>query len=125
MIGREPLPMTADCDRAIAGHLIDLLEEKDELVALIEMIPAPDHLLVENLAVGPHRQGEGLGKRLLHHAEAVARSLRLAEIRLYTNAAFAANLAFYAKRGYEEDRRGTIVPGSIAVFMRKRICSEG
>lgn len=123
LIGREPLPMTADYDRAIAEHIIDLWEEDGELLALIEIIPAADHLLIENIAVRPDQQGKGIGDQLLRHAETLARSTGIAEIRLYTNAAFAANLAFYARRGYREHRRGTVVPGSVTVFMRKTIGS--
>jgi hypothetical protein len=33
----------------------------------------------------------------------------------------ASNLDFYGRRGYQEFRRGTIVPGTVSVFMRKRI----
>ncbi len=47
------------------------------------------------------------------------------EIRLYTNAAFASNLAFYCRRGYQEYRRGTVVPGSVTVYMRKSIKVRG
>src|SRR5882724_5047913 len=89
LINREPLPMTADYDRAVAQHLIDLWEEGGELLALIEVIPAEDHLLIENIAVRPDQQGRGIGGRLLDHAEGLARSLGLHEMRLYTNAAFA------------------------------------
>ena len=121
LINREPLPMTADYDRAVAAHLIDLWEEGGELLALIEVIPAEDHLLIENIAVRPDQQGRGIGGRLLDHAEGLARSLRLDEIRLYTNAAFAGNLAFYARRGYQEYRRSTVIPGSITVYMKKKI----
>jgi GNAT superfamily N-acetyltransferase len=121
LIGREPLPMTADYDRAVADHIIDLWEEGGELLALIEVVPASDHLLIVNLAVRPDQQGKGLGDRLLHHAEGLARSLGFDEIQLYTNAAFVSNLAFYARRGYQEYRRGTVLPGSIAIFMRKRL----
>jgi N-acetylglutamate synthase-like GNAT family acetyltransferase len=119
LIGREPLPMAADHDRAIKEHIIDLWEEEGELLALIETVPKRDHLLIENLAVRPDQQGKGLGETLLRHAEDLARTLGLAEVRLYTNAAFAANLAFYAKRGYREVLRDTMVPGSIAVHMAK------
>ena len=121
LINREPLPMTADYDRAVAAHLIDLWEEGGELLALIEVIPAEDHLLIENIAVRPDQQGRGIGGRLLDHAEGLARSLGLDEIRLYTNAAFAGNLAFYARRGYQEYRRSTVIPGSITVYMKKKI----
>ena len=49
------------------------------------------------------------------------RDLGRDEVRLYTNAAFASNLAFYARRGYQEYRRGSLLPGSITIFMRKTI----
>jgi len=125
LIGREPLPMTADYDRAVAQHIIDLWEEGGQLLALIELIPVSDHLLIENIAVRPDQQGKGLGGKLLHHAERVARSLGLDEIQLYTNAAFASNLSFYSQRGYQEYRRGTVVPGSVTVFMRRKIEVSG
>ena len=121
LVGREPLPMTADYDRAVVEHVIDLLEEDGNLRALIEMAPAEGHLLVVNIAVRPDQQGRGLGDKLLDHAERFARSLGLAEIRLYTNAMMASNLDFYGRRGYQEFRRGTVVPGTVSVFMRKRI----
>jgi len=121
LISREPLPMTADYDRAVREHLIDLWEEGGELIALIETIPAEDHLLIENVAVRPDQQGRGIGDRLMRHAEALARSLGFDEVRLYTNAAFAENLAFYARRGYQEYRRATVIPGSVTVYMKKTI----
>jgi GNAT superfamily N-acetyltransferase len=121
LIGREPMPMTADYARAVAEHIIDLWEEDNALLALIELIPAQNHLLIENIAVRPDQQGKGLGDKLLHHAEGLAHSLGFDEVQLYTNAAFVSNLSFYSRRGYQEYRRGTIVPGSVTVYMRKRI----
>jgi N-acetylglutamate synthase-like GNAT family acetyltransferase len=121
LIGREPLPMTADYDSAVADHIIDVWQEDGQLVALIEVIPTSDHLLIENIAVRPDQQGKGLGDKLLRHAERVAHSLGFHEIRLYTNAAFASNLSFYSRRGYQEYRRGTVVAGSVTVFMRKSL----
>ena len=121
LIGREPKPMTADYERAVAEHIIDLWEEGGELLALIEMIPEADCLLVENIAVRPGLQGKGIGDKLLHHAERLALSLGFDNVRLYTNAAFQSNLQFYARRGYEEFQRVAVAPGSVVVHMRRRI----
>ena len=121
LIGREPKPMTADYERAISEHIIDLWEESGELLAFIEMIPEVNSLLVENVAVRPDQQGRGIGKKLLHHAEQLALSLGFDSVQLYTNSAFEANLQFYARLGYQEFQRVTITGGSVAVHMRKRI----
>lgn len=121
LIGREPKPMGADYEAAVVEHLVDLCERDGRLLGLVEMIPQPDHLLIENLAVDPSCQGEGIGDALLTHAEACAESLGFNETRLYTNAKFAANLAFYARRGYSEFRRETVAPDRVAVHMRKAI----
>src|SRR5262249_51403724 len=121
LIGREPVPMTADYHRAVEDHIIDLYEPNGELLALIEMIREHDHLLIESLAVRPDQQGKGLGDSLLRHAEGIAMSLHLPQTRLYTNAAFASNLEFYAKRGYVEYQRATLAPGRTTVFMQKHL----
>ena len=119
LIGREPKPMTADYEHAVVAHMIDLYESDGVLLGLVEMIAQPDHLLIENLAVRPDQQGKGLGDILLRHAEDCAETLGFGETRLYTNAMFAANLAFYTRRGYAEFRRETLAPGAVAVHMRK------
>jgi N-acetylglutamate synthase-like GNAT family acetyltransferase len=92
-----------------------LWEEAGELLALIEVIPEVDFLLVENIAVRPDRQGRGVSEKLLHHAEQLARSLGFDKVQLYTNSAFEANLQFYARRGYQGFQRVTVAPGSVAV----------
>ena len=100
VIGREPLPMTADYAQAVYDHRIDLLEEGGCLVALIEMLARPDHLFLVNLAIAPERQGQGLGRVLLERAQATADDLGLPRLELGTNEAFAANLRFYASHGF-------------------------
>ena len=122
VIGRAPKPMAADYDAAVRNHLIDLLEEEDgALVALVECIPEPDHLLIENLAVSPVHQGKGHGHRLMAHVEALAHMLGYDEVRLYTNKLFTENVAFYQKLGYRIDGESAYLGGFI-VHMSRRIC---
>lgn len=121
LIGREPRPMTADYDRAVVEHIVDLHEDNGLLIALIESVPAADHLLIQNIAVHPDYHGQGLGSRLVNHAEDVARRLGLSETRLYTNSRMEANIALYQHLGYVEDRREAIGPLGIAVHMSKRL----
>jgi GNAT superfamily N-acetyltransferase len=118
VIGREPKPMTADYDAAVRDHLVDLLEVDGELAALIEVRPEVDHLLIVNVAVLPTHQGSGYGRALLAHAEDLARSLGVGEVRLYTNGRFTENLKLYQRVGYRVDREETSQLG-VAVYMSK------
>jgi N-acetylglutamate synthase-like GNAT family acetyltransferase len=115
--------MTADYDQAVKQHLIDLYEEGGELLALIEMVVETGHLLIENIAVRTDQQGKGIGDRLVRHAEDVAASMNMREVRLLTNVAMLSNIAFYSKRGFEEYDRRTLPTGRHAVFMRKTLPS--
>jgi GNAT superfamily N-acetyltransferase len=120
LIGREPKPMIADYAAAIENHLVDLLHVGGELVGVIEMIPQPDHLLIENVAVRPASQGRGHGRRLLAHAERTALALGHRETRLYTNKLFVENVQLYARLGYEIAFERPL-EGRVLVHMRKAL----
>jgi ribosomal protein S18 acetylase RimI-like enzyme len=111
-LGREPLPMQADYDRAIREHQIDLLYVDGQMVGLIEMIARADHLFIENVAVSPEHQGQGLGRRLLAHAERVALARGYRDIRLLANAVFESNISLYKAVGYRIDREEPFMGGS-------------
>jgi GNAT superfamily N-acetyltransferase len=120
LIGREPVPMTADYDAAILTHRFDLLERDGRLAALIETVDEGDQLLIENVAVAPAFQGQGLGRALLAHAERLAAELGRPRLRLFTNRRFAENIRLYQSVGYvidcEED-----VGFAVRVHMSKRV----
>jgi GNAT superfamily N-acetyltransferase len=118
--GREPKPMGADYDRAVHEHRIDLAYCDGALAGLVEMIAEADHLLVENIAVAPAFQKRGLGRRLMAHAEDVARDLDYPEIRLYTNKLFAENVELYVRLGYRIDRE-VLTERGVAVHMSKTV----
>jgi ribosomal protein S18 acetylase RimI-like enzyme len=118
VIGRPPKPMDADYEAAVSNHLIDLLHSSGGLVALIEMIPEADHLLIENVAVSPECRGQGYGRKLMDHAEKLATTLGFTETRLYTNKLFAENVQLYRKLGYRIDREEAFKDGFI-VHMSK------
>ena len=120
LIGREPLPMTVDFRAALQSHRFDLLYRGEDLVALIETIRCSDHLYVENLAVSPRYQKQGLGRRLLFNAEGVAREAGFNAIRLMTNETFTGNVKFYLSGGYKIEGREPIA-GGVRVDMLKVI----
>ena len=120
VIGREPRPMVADYEKAVRDHEIDLAHLDGRLVGLIETIACSDHLWIENVAVHPDAQGNGLGKALLARAEAKATDARLPETRLLTNAAFEVNIALYEKTGYVITRSEPFMGGT-TIHMTKRL----
>jgi ribosomal protein S18 acetylase RimI-like enzyme len=117
-IGREPAPMVADYAALIAAGRVQVLEEADALLGVLVLIPGPDALLLENIAVTPAMQGRGVGRMLLGVVEAEARRRGLPAVRLYTNAAMVENIALYRRVGYVETGRDE-QDGFRRVFMTK------
>jgi ribosomal protein S18 acetylase RimI-like enzyme len=121
-IGKEPAPMLEDYAALIRAGEVWVLagEAGGEVLGVLVMRPAGDHLFVDNVAVAPRHQGRGLGRELMAFAEERARRDGLPEIRLYTNEKMLENLAVYAKLGFEETGR-RLDGGYRRVFMRKRL----
>lgn len=120
VIGREPLPMQADYEKALPEHQFDVVVEAGRIVGLIETVQRGDHLWIENVAVLPAVQGRGIGRQLLGHAERQAVEAGCFEVRLVTNSAFEANLSLYGRLGYAVDRREAFMNGT-AVYMSKKL----
>jgi ribosomal protein S18 acetylase RimI-like enzyme len=119
-IGKEPAPMLEDYAALIGAGEVWVSVEGEEVLGVLVMRPAEDHLFVDNVAVAPEHQGKGLGRELVTFAEARARRDGLAEVRLYTNEKMRENLSVYAKLGFEETER-KLDGGYRRVFMRKRL----
>ena len=119
-IGKPPGPMLDDYAARVSEGAVWVLEEGAVIVAIIVLLPAPDYLLLDNIAVSPAHQGLGLGRRLLAFAEAEALHRGYREIRLYTHQTMVENQRLYASLGYEETGRGAQA-GYDRVFMRKRL----
>lgn len=118
LIGREPMPMRVDYDKAVREHRFDLAVEGNVILGLIETVPHPDHLWIDNVAVAPEAQGRGIGRMLLDFTEARAIAAGFPELRLVTNGAFESNIALYARLGFVVDRIEDFLNGK-AVYMRK------
>ena len=119
-IGRQPAPMGAGYAAAARRGQAWVAAGDGQAAGFIILIPQPGYLLLENVAVLPAAQGRGVGARLLAFAEERARSLRLPEVRLYTNEAMTENLAYYPRHGYTETHRAQ-QDGFRRVFFRKRL----
>jgi len=121
-IGKPPGPMSDDYAVRVSEGVVWVIEKGAAVAGVIVLLPRPDCLLLDNIAVAPAQQGTGLGRQLLAFAEAEAVRLGYREIRLYTHQTMTENQRLYAAIGYEETARGT-ESGYERVFMRKRLAA--
>jgi ribosomal protein S18 acetylase RimI-like enzyme len=77
-------------------------------------------VLIENVAVDPDRQGNGIGRALMTHTERFARELGLGEVRLFTNVIMTQNQSIYRLLGYREVGR-RIEQDFQRVYFSKRV----
>lgn len=119
-MGQQPAPMLADYGALIERGVVWVMAGEGRLRGVIVMWPEGDHLFLENVAVHPDDQGQGIGRRLLAFADERARALELGAVELYTNEAMTENLAFYPRLGFAEYDRRT-EDGYRRVYMRKRL----
>ncbi|MFJ6947118.1 GNAT family N-acetyltransferase [Streptomyces wuyuanensis] len=102
-IGLVPAPMRADHAANVAAGRVRVAG--DPVDGVLVLVPAPDHLRLDSIAVHPGAQGTGLGRRLLAFVEEHARELGLPEVRLLTNAMTWENRRMYERYGYEAVER--------------------
>ena len=119
-IGKPPGPMLEDYAARVSEGVVWVLEERAVVAAIIVLLPAPNYLLLDNIAVSPARQSLGLGRQLLAFAETEALRRGYREIRLYTHQTMVENQRLYASIGYEQTGRGKEA-GYDRVFMRKQL----
>ncbi|MFF4786758.1 GNAT family N-acetyltransferase [Streptomyces griseorubiginosus] len=117
-IGLVPQPMRRDHAANVAAGQVYVTG--DPVVGLVVVEEREDHLYLDNIAVRPDTQGQGVGGRLLRFVEAHARALGLPEVRLYTNAKMWENQEIYPKFGYEVVERRVDGPFD-RVHYRKRL----
>lgn len=115
---REPAPLHADYSALLASGVVYVLASGKKVLGVLVMMPQEESLLIENVAVDPGAQGQGLGRALMAFAEQHARKAHLRDIRLYTNEAMTENLHFYRQLGFEEEGRRAH-DGYHRVFLRK------
>jgi ribosomal protein S18 acetylase RimI-like enzyme len=119
-MGVRPGPMNDDYRARVAAGAVSVLEADGAIAGVLVLLDAPDHLLLDNVAVAPERQGQGIGRQLVAFAEAEARRRGYAEIKLYTHVTMVENQALYRRLGFDETHRGEQA-GFQRVFMRKRL----
>ncbi len=119
-IGKPPGPMLDDYAALVRSHAIWVAADDAGIAGLIVLLPEPDHLLLDNIAVDPARHGQGIGRRLMEFADAEAIRRHYPELRLYTHEKMTENIALYSRIGWEETGRAE-QNGFDRVFFRKSV----
>jgi GNAT superfamily N-acetyltransferase len=90
------------------------------ITAVLTLYPRDGHLLIENIAVHPKAQGQGLGRALMSFAEQEAARRGLTRMTLVTHEVMTENQAIYTRLGYTEvERRAE--DGYRRICMEKRL----
>ncbi len=101
-IGKKPAPMVANFAAQIDDGLIEVSTDEIRVQGFCVSYPEGTVWHVENLAVSPSAQGNGIGRALLASAEKQAREWGFDAVELYTNIAMTGALALYPRLGYVE-----------------------
>lgn len=115
---QEPAPMGADYPALISKSLVSVAQKGGKIAGILVCYPRNDALHVENVAVNPAYQGQGIGKALMNHAEEQAHSQNFKKIELYTHEVMTENLIFYEAIGFYIRERG-IQDGYARIFLEK------
>jgi N-acetylglutamate synthase-like GNAT family acetyltransferase len=64
-IGKPPGPTTDNYHLLVEKHYVWVLVLDDEIVGLLALVPEPNRMLLDNVAIRPARQRSGLGRYLI------------------------------------------------------------
>ena len=119
-MGKRPGPMLDDYAAVVRDHHVFVVKSDgdDAAAGILVLMRQADTVLLDNVAVHPDYQGQGLGKLLMHKAEHQAKEWGYDSIILYTHELMTENQAIYQKLGYIETHR-IEEKGFNRVYMRK------
>ena len=112
--------MDADIPGAVKRGEVFVIEGDGEIAGFIVTYPKDNAQFIENVAVHPRFQGQGIGRRMLAFAEAEAFYNDLDKLFLYTNVHMTENLEFYSILGFVETQRIT-EDGFERIYFEKRL----
>lgn len=118
-IGKPPGPMLDDYNKVIEQHQV-YIAETQAIIGLLVLIPSQNGMLLDNVAVDPDCQGQGIGRRLIRLAECMAARNGFDHLDLYTHELMTENIAMYQQLGYKVTGRRT-EQGYRRVYMQKTL----
>lgn len=80
---------------------IELLVDGEEILGCVYLEEQSDGLYLGMLTVNPEIQAQGLGKKLMNHADELARSLQLPAVKMQVIKGREELIQFYQRRGFK------------------------
>ena len=119
-IGKPPGPMLDDYSKVVGQHQVFVAEKNKRVIGVLVLIRKKVGILMDNVAVLPKYQGQGLGHRLIQLAETQAFEQGFKYLHMYTHELMTENIEMYKRLGYVETER-CIEKGYRRVYMRKKL----
>lgn len=116
--GFRPLPLDADYRSLVAEGVVHVTDP--EIDGVLVLLSEPDALGVENVAVRPGAQHQGVGRQLMSFALDHAAHSGAKTVRLYRHSMMTDNVAWYASLGFVETSREPLPMGE-RVHMAKEL----
>ena len=120
LMDKKPAPMLADFNKHIAEDIVFVALAEVEIIAgyvVLQQIKAQWWL--DNIAVHPNHQEQGIGAKLRIEAENYV-SILSDRIQLYTNIVMADNISWYERAGYVITQQA-LINGYERLYFEKRL----
>ena len=100
-IGRPPAPMLADFTRHITDDTV-FIATNDMICGYVVLCHDLVCWRLDNIAVAPSNQGQGIGAALIRHSEFFMAKRGAVSYQLYTNDLMHENINWYRNSGFRE-----------------------
>ena len=120
LMDKKPAPMLADFNKHIAEDIVFVaLAEVEIIVGYVVLQQIKGQWWLDNIAVHPTHQGQGIGTKLRIEAENYV-SILSDRIQLYTNIVMADNINWYERAGYVITQQA-LINGYERLYFEKRL----
>lgn len=119
-IGKQPGPMLDDYQSLVGDGAVWVSVQHTDVLGAMVLSETDEGFCIETIAVRPNAQGLGIGRKLLAHAEILAKQSGHSSLYLSTHRLMIESQSVYAHVGYVEFDRRT-VKGYDRIFVRKQL----
>ena len=120
LMDKKPAPMLADFNKHIAEDIVFIALAEVEIIAgYVVLQQIKGQWWLDNIAVHPNHQEQGIGAKLRIEAENYV-SILSDRIQLYTNIVMADNISWYERAGYVITQQA-LINGYERLYFEKRL----